>query len=220
VLCSSKLESWRHNTVYCTPAVARRLGLRVARDSRALGRARSGAPVRGAPRGPRERCQSFRRLRFCRRHVASSSAMTGSATRVSENLTRQQRPRSRVPSARVVVLRGVLVRARHRDREPYPDFVTVSGPGAVCCHCRCRWFSVAPRSVPDTVPVTANRDRFPWSRRDPRCLLTLFLTLPLSLDLFSGSPACRRGIGDTLLFCGDSGSRQRQRQQAAAQPAR
>jgi hypothetical protein len=27
VLCSSKLERWRHNTVYCTPAVARRLVL-------------------------------------------------------------------------------------------------------------------------------------------------------------------------------------------------
>jgi hypothetical protein len=34
VLCPSKLERWRHNTVYCTPADARVLVLRGARESR------------------------------------------------------------------------------------------------------------------------------------------------------------------------------------------
>jgi hypothetical protein len=43
VLCSSKLESWRHNTVYCTPAVPRRLVLSLARDSRPLRCTRRGA---------------------------------------------------------------------------------------------------------------------------------------------------------------------------------
>jgi hypothetical protein len=56
VLCSSKLESWRHNTVYCTPAGARGLVLREGRESRAPRCTRRGAPVGGASRGPRERC--------------------------------------------------------------------------------------------------------------------------------------------------------------------
>jgi hypothetical protein len=51
------------------------------------------------------------------------------------------------------------------------------------------WFSEASKSVADTVPVTTNRDRFPWPWRDPRCLLTLILTLPLSLNI--GSPPLR-----------------------------
>jgi hypothetical protein len=40
------------------------------------------------------RGQSFRRLRFGHRHVASSSAMTGSATRASENQQQRQRQRT------------------------------------------------------------------------------------------------------------------------------
>jgi hypothetical protein len=52
VLCSSKLESWRHNTVYCTPAGARHPVLRAARDSRAQRSTRSGAPATRRVRGP------------------------------------------------------------------------------------------------------------------------------------------------------------------------
>jgi hypothetical protein len=45
VLCPLELERWRHNTVYCTPAVARRLVLSGARDSRAPRCTRMGATV-------------------------------------------------------------------------------------------------------------------------------------------------------------------------------
>jgi hypothetical protein len=129
VLCSSKLESWRHNTVYCTPAVARRLVLTGARDSRALRSTRRGATVRGAPRGPRERCQSFRRLRFCRRHVASSSATTGSATRVSENLSEGSwsvavpETEGRGPSPESMIVPGPALFA-----DAVPDAAAVPGP--------------------------------------------------------------------------------------------
>jgi hypothetical protein len=53
--------------------------------------------------------------------------MTGSATRVAENITRQQRPWA-FSTQRVVVLRVGLVRVRHRDRLPSPESVAMTGP--------------------------------------------------------------------------------------------
>jgi hypothetical protein len=53
-LCPSKLERWRHNTVYCTPAVARRLVLSGARDSRASRSPKSGESATWGARGPRD----------------------------------------------------------------------------------------------------------------------------------------------------------------------
>jgi hypothetical protein len=109
-LCPSKLERWQHNAVYRTPAGARCLVISGARDSGALRCTRKGATVKWGARGPRERCQSFRRLRFGRRHVASSSATTGSATRVSDI----QRQRQASGTATVAVdswWRGLPARA-------------------------------------------------------------------------------------------------------------
>jgi hypothetical protein len=53
-LCPSKLERWRHNTVYRTPAVARSHVLSGACDSRSLRSTRRGVPVTGCLRGPRD----------------------------------------------------------------------------------------------------------------------------------------------------------------------
>jgi hypothetical protein len=85
VLCPLELGRWRHNTVYCTPAGARPLVLCGAREGAYRWEARFGDLG--------TRSQSFRRLRFGRRHVATPSAMTGSATRVAENHPQRQRLR-------------------------------------------------------------------------------------------------------------------------------
>jgi hypothetical protein len=84
VLCPSKLEGWRHNAVYCTPAVARCRVLSGARDSRALRSSRRAHRWEARLGVHGTRSQSVRRLRFGRRPDFPSSAMTGSATTFPE----------------------------------------------------------------------------------------------------------------------------------------
>jgi hypothetical protein len=84
VLCPSRLERWRHNAVYCTPAVARCRVLSGARDSRALRSSRRAHRWEARLGVHGTRSQSVRRLRFGRRPDFPSSAMTGSATTFPE----------------------------------------------------------------------------------------------------------------------------------------
>jgi hypothetical protein len=81
-LCPYRLERWRHNTVYRTPAGARclvHLGVREgAQRSEALLGAHGAVP-------------GIRRSRSGRRRTMSPSAVPGSATRVPENQRQGQR---------------------------------------------------------------------------------------------------------------------------------
>jgi hypothetical protein len=98
--------------------------------------------------GPMARSQSFRRWRFGRRRVASSSAMTGSATRASKNLTRQQRPRAHFRATGVVSFAWTSSVTDTVARWPCPG--TVTGPGLSAdadpdaAAAAGTWFSVEP----------------------------------------------------------------------------
>jgi hypothetical protein len=116
--------------------------------------------------GPMARSQSFRRLRCGRRPVATSSAMTGSATRVPKNLVRQQRPWA-FSTQRVVVLRVGVVRDRHRDRLPCPESVAVTGPARSADADPAAVAAAGPGSPMHRLPVTFGARRASVPARRP-----------------------------------------------------